>query len=459
MQKKQLFIILILTLCTVLTTAQTDASDSFKMPNQTFLRFNKNLINPTFSVFNPYQTEIVVYHKNQWFEYDDAPKTYMISYVINNYEKSGYGLQVYQQQIGIWQSTGGIATYAKGVRLNENSMLSLGFNAIYFNSDLNRGKIVTGMADPLFEQYDASSVLMLNPGVSLQMGSFNLGFYGNNLVDYNFKQQETQTPFNKKTISGHLNYSHVFKNGSNVFENSSLTFIGQGNYEEMDKLNYTTGILYNVPKMGWLQTGYSDFYGISGGLGITVSQKIAVGYNYEKAIKNEVVNLGATHEFFLALTLNSNKEQSIVSKKQEELILEEALKKQTLEQEEIDRFKQNIYNKTIVATDQNTIQKLEEFIKNATLDNINYLIPTEENINVKKGYYIVATTYKNKNKAIQFINSLKSDGFTKSGYFETTNKWYYIYIERFDDYENAKNAYKSKFNATYNQTIWIVPIL
>lgn len=457
MIKNNIFFIVIFALTSIYSNGQTDTSDEFIMPSQTFMRFNRNLINPTLSLFNSYKSEYVAYHRNQWFDYEESPKTFMINYAGNKFESSGYGLGLYQQEVGIWKSIGGMANYAKGVRLNDKTILSVGFNMIYFNSGLNRGKIIVGEADPLLEQYDNTNILMLNPGVSLQIGNINLGIYGDNLVDYNFKTSKMQTKFGEKTISGHLSYKYLFENANNLFENSSLTFLGRGKYIAMEDLDYSAGILYNVPRAGWLQGSYSDYYGVSGGLGVNISQKIAVGYNYEKGLGNAVTNLGGTHEIFLALTLDSNEEFSAYSKKAEK---SQTVKNQTLEQEEMDRFKQNIYNQTIVETNPTTVKKLEEFIKNAESNDINYLLLPEKNNGIKKGYYIIAVTYKEKEKAIKYIGDLKKRGLTKSGSFKATiNEWNYVYIERFDDYESAKQAYQTKFNNKYPETMWILPIL
>ena len=458
----------------IVTNAQTDSGDAFDMPSQTFMRFNKHLINPTLSIFNSYKSEYVAYHRNQWFDYEESPKTYMVNYSGNNYESSGYGLGIYQQEVGVWKSIGGIVNYAKGVYLNDETILSLGFNVIYFNSGLNRGKIITGQADPYLEQYDNTSVLMLNPGLSIQFGKFNFGVYGDNLVDYNFKLSEMQTKFGEKTISSHLSYMYSLENASNLFENSSLTFLARGKYIAMKDLDYSGGILYNVPRAGWVQASYSYFYGISGGLGLNISQKIAIGYNYEKGLGNLITNLGPTHELFLALTLDSNEEFTAYAKKPkaekepkveeepkfDKLAEAQRIKNQTLEQEEIDRFKANIYNQTIVETNSTIVKKTEEFVLNAETDNINYLLLPEKNTGIKKGYYVIATIYKDKNKATKYISDLKKKGLNKSGSFKTAvNQWHYVYIERFDNYDAAKKAYQTKFNNKYPEVIWILPIL
>ena len=462
MGKKEILFILIFVFQSVFINAQSESGDVFNLPSQTFMRFNRHLVNPTFSIFNSYKSEYVAYHRNQWFDYGESPKTYMINYSGNNYEKSGYGLGLYQQEVGVFKSIGGIVNYAKGVQINDETIFSLGFNVVFYNNGLNRGKIITGQPDPFLEQYDNASILMLNPGISLQLGKFNFGVYGDNLVDYSFKLSGMQTKFNEKTVSSHLSYIYSFEDASNLFENSSLTFLARGKYIEMKDLDYSGGILYNVPRAGWVQGSYSDFYGLSAGLGLNISQKIALGYNYEKGLGNLVTNLGATHEIFLALTLESNEGFTAYSKKPkvDKKAEAERIKNQTLEQEEIDRFKSNIYNQTIVETNAATIKKTEEFVLNAETDNINYLLLPEKNSGIKKGYYIIATIYKEKDKATKYVSDLKRKGLTKSGTFKTSgNQWNYVYIERFEDYNSAKKAYQSKFNNKYPEVMWILPIL
>lgn len=462
MIKRKLLFIIIFALTSIFINAQTDSSDEFMMPSQSFMRFNRHLVNPTMSIFNTYKSEYVAYHRNQWFDYEESPKTYMINYSRNNYENSGYGLGLYQQEFGIWKNFGAIANYAKGVQLNDETILSLGFNMVFFNSGLNRGKIITGEADPLLDQYDNTSLLMLNPGISIQFGKLNFGVYGDNLVDYNFSTSKMQTQFGEKTVSSHLSYIHTLENASNLFENSSLTFLARGRYIAMKDFDYSAGILYNIPRAGWAQASYSDYYGASGGLGINISQKIAIGYNYEKGFGNAITNLGATHELYLALTLDSNEEFSAYTKKPkiDKGAEAESIKNQTLEQEEIDRFKQNIYNQTIVETNNSIVKKLEEFVLNAETDNINYLLLPEKNTGIKKGYYVIATIYKEKTKASKFITELKKKGLNKSGSFKTSgNQWNYVYIERFDSYDAVKKAYQSKFNNKYPEIMWILPIL
>ena len=105
MNRHKLLFIIGLALTCVITSAQTNgSSDEFIIPSQTFMRFNKNLVNPTLSIFNSYKSEYVAYHRNQWFDYDESPKTYMVNYSGNNYGNSGYGLGIYQQEVGVWKS-------------------------------------------------------------------------------------------------------------------------------------------------------------------------------------------------------------------------------------------------------------------------------------------------------------------------------------------------------------------
>ena len=54
-----------------------------------------------------------------------------------------------------------------------------------------------------------------------------------------------------------------------------------------------------------------------------------------------------------------------------------------------------------------SVKKTEEFVLNAETDNINYLLLPEKNSGIKKGYYVIATIYKDKNKATKYVSEFK----------------------------------------------------
>ena len=57
--------------------------------------------------------------------------------------------------------------------------------------------------------------------------------------------------------------------------------------------------MLTVPKGIWGQAGYNAVYGFSGGLGLNITEQIAIEYNFEKAV-GDLTTFGSSHEITLA---------------------------------------------------------------------------------------------------------------------------------------------------------------
>lgn len=428
--------------------------DQFEMPLQSFIKYNTTIINPGLSIFNPKKTEILAFYRNQSSDLIDAPKTYLLNFNTNNYKKSGYGLSVYQKTVGVFKSFGVVGNYAKGISLSEENILSLGFNIIAFNTDFNTNQFKLGEEDRIFQNFEKTNSILINPGISLQINHLNLGITVSNLFDYNFKIKKQTTDLAAKTYVGHLRYETPKIESENLFENANLAITTIGKYTKNNDLEYTGGLVYNAPRMGWLQGSYNNIYGISAGVGINISSKIALGYAYEKNIANKLTDIGATHDVFLTFSFGENDEQEMVPKRKIDN------SKKTLEQEEIIRYKKKVYTKDIVEQETKTKLKLEQFVKEAEAENINYLLLPEKNTGIKKGFYLVTKVLISSTIAENKTTEQKQNGLRKSAFFTTASgDWNYVYIERFDKAEDAKKAYQSNYNNKYKDPVWILPIL
>lgn len=428
-------------------------TDSFEIPLQSFLKFNTTLINPSLGVYSTKKAEVFAFYRNQSTDLTDAPKTYLLNFNANKRNNYGYGLSAYQKTVGIFKSFGAIGNYSKGILLSDENILSLGFNIIAFNTDLN-SNIIVGMDDPLLQNFEKTNSIVINPGVSLQIKNLNFGITVPNLFDYNFKIKKQTTDFAAKTYVGHLKYETPKNESNNLFENSNLALTTIGKYTKNNDLEYTAGLVYNAPKIGWLQSSYNTIYGISAGIGINISPKIALGYAYEKNIINKLTDIGATHDVFLTFNFGESDDEVATPKKKSNN------SSKTLEQEEIMRYKKKVYTKEIVEQETKTKQKLEQFVKEVEAENINYLLLPEKNTGIKKGYYLITRVLISNTIAENKTTEQKQNGLRKSAFFTTASgDWNYVYLERFDKAEDAKKAYQSNYNNKYKDPIWILPIL
>lgn len=322
---------------------------SFEVPSQNLLKFNRFLINPTFSSVREDQSYVNLYHRNQWVQYEDSPELYFASYSGRIGDRTGFGLGLYQQKLGVISNFGILANYAYGVRLNEKMNLTFGFNLSYFSSGLDGDQIISGEVDPVLLDLNNGSFLSFQPGFNISFGSFDFGVYAENLVDYNLRTSESLTEFSEKTFSGHLMYTRKFQKSSGILTDGKLSILSRVRKQGDRDINLAGSLIADLPKLGWIQAGYDDFYGVSAGLGFNLTKRLSLGYTIEKGLSSQTQNLGPTHEITFAYSFQPNLTEDRVKLDEEEEVLaemEEKLKAKDSvisdKDEEIARIKENL---------------------------------------------------------------------------------------------------------------------
>ena len=325
MQQKPyiLFIIAALLMVSKGYTQEENPFVSYDLPTQNLLKFNRYLLNPTFSTVQEDKSYISLFHRNQSANFDNNNQTYFLSYSGRVGDRSGVGLSLYTQKRGLIDNFGVLANYAYGVRLSEKSNLTFGGNFSYYNSALNQDRAnPVDLNDPLLQGLDGTSLITFQPGFNLSFGQIDFGVMADNLFDYNLKSSEQITNFNEKTYTGHLQYTHRFKNASGMFESGRLMPMARVRSVAGEEIQLGGSLILDLPKIGWFQAGYDDFYGAAAGLGFNLGNRISLGYTMEKGLTNTLQNLGVTHEISLAysFTPSLTEDRVMLEDNEEELV-------------------------------------------------------------------------------------------------------------------------------------------
>lgn len=279
---------------------------TYEVPSQNLLRFNRFLINPTFSTVREDKSYINLLHRNQSVQFDDNLQNYFLSYSGRISDRTGLGLSLYTQRVGPLDNIGVLANYAYGIKLSEKSNFTFGANIAYYNSGLKRDQVTTVEDDPFLNGFQNESLLSFQPGFNISFGRFDVGAFAENLFDYNLKTNTSVTDFSEKTYSGHLQYTHSFENGSGVLEHGRLMPLARTRMVDGQDLTLGGSLILDLPKIGWLQGGYDSFYGASAGIGFNLNQRLSLGYTMEKGLTNDFDNLGITHEISFAYSFTPN---------------------------------------------------------------------------------------------------------------------------------------------------------
>ena len=562
MKLKQIITVIVLTFIGLTWVGVQAQEDNpflpYKVAPQNLLKFNRFLINPTFSTVREDKSYVNLLHRNQSVQFQDNDQTYFLSYSGRIGDKSGIGLSLYSQKVGPVSNFGVLTNYAYGIKLSDKSNLTFGGNLAYYNSGLNINDIdVIDQNDSRLIGAKNNNILSVQPGINISYGQFDFGVFAENLFDYNLKTNKTISEFEAKTYSSHLQYTYRFNNSTGIFESARLMPLvriklsGQNNLtgETVQDISLGGSIILDLPKIGWLQGGYDNVYGASAGAGFNINKRFSLGYTMEKGFGTDLNNLGVTHEVSFAYSftpyltedrvmledikddlvensvfnkhdLNTNdeieelkkklaenneiiaelmfREDSIESNRQKDLerrfnmVMRMVRNETNGERPDLEKRAENIFlngkEKAIVKNRNNNIpngiknkaqriKHVKRTSKKPTRDKTFVVQDKTKNIarktiqnnavksrkfknlnNVKDGYYLVANVYKAKKYMNKFINTMNDKGF-QSNYIDNPNNGLkYVYLDRYDTWQEAVEVYKNNMNGTYTEELWVMNV-
>lgn len=568
LHKKIIYLLLCFLALTTVNAQEETPFVSYDVPSQNLLKFNRFLINPTFSTVRENKSYINLLHKNQSVFSDDNNQDYFLSYSGRVSDRSGLGLSLYTQREAlisnyeamanyeIMNNYGIMANYAYGIRLSDKSNFTFGANLAYYNSRLDRDRTAAiDPNNPALTGLQDSNLVSFQPGFNISYGQFDFGVFAENLFDFNLKTSESVTDFKNKTFSGHLQYTHEFESNSGIFEHGRLMPLARVRQVGQDEVVLGGSLILDLPKLGWVQTGYDSFYGASAGIGFNINKKLSLGYTMEKGLSNNFNNFGLTHEisFAYSITPTLTEDRVLLEADYDQLVEhemdpEEVLTAQEVELEKLKKalsdsdgvLAELMFRQDSIETNQkgdlerrfkmvmdmvrnetraehpdleakardrylpnndkgalalqpstkpndkkpngiNRITQAKDIIDSkSTKSGIDHVASKQDieadeftqvakrnNIKSKKfqnlqgvqdGYYVVANVYKGEKYLNNFVNQLTQDG-VRADYFENPNNGLkYVYLERYDTWQEALAAHKSNVNGTYSGDKWIMNV-
>ncbi|GGD28023.1 hypothetical protein GCM10011368_32570 [Hyunsoonleella pacifica] len=272
------------------------------LPVRNSLKFNRYAINPTFSFVREQNKYISFTNKKQWAQFSDAPQSYLFSYSGRFSENVGAGIGLFQQDFGVLTTFGGILNFAYNVNISRESNLTFGLNIGAYQSGLNEGRVVVNVSDPSLQNIPSNFLIAINPGINYGTDFFDFGLSINNLVTYNLNESQIIEDNPEQALQAHVMYTG-YMNSRGFFNNSKFSTLIRSEFKK-DQTVISGLAMLNVPKGIWGQAGYNTLYGASAGIGINVTNNIAIEYNYEQSM-GDFSEFGSSHEITLAYRFNN----------------------------------------------------------------------------------------------------------------------------------------------------------
>lgn len=283
--------------------SQENGAVALSLPVRNSLKFNKQVINPTFSFVREQNTYISFSNKRQT-QFEGSPNAYIFGYAGRIRENNGAGITLFQRDYGVFTNFGGVLNFAHNIVLTADSNLTFGLNVGAYKSGLNTGNVVTNDPDPALDNVQDSFLLTVAPGINYGMTFIDIGVSVNNLISYSTTASKLIEENPEKAFQFHIMYTG-YMDSRGFFYDSKFSALVRSEFNE-DKTTLSGLMMLSVPKGFWGQVGYNTFYGASVGVGFNITEQIALEYNYEQSI-SDLYDLGSAHEITLAYRFNKRR--------------------------------------------------------------------------------------------------------------------------------------------------------
>ena len=237
----------------------------------------------------------------------------------------------------------------------------------------------------------------------------------------------------------------------------------------------------------WAQAGYNSFYGFSIGAGAKLFEKVSLGALLETGSNDNPVGGNTSYEVVLAFTFGEKeplppeeeeiKEDLIVEQETQDeeearlaaeieaqqKAMEEAARRQELAMEQRqDSIRQAEELALALQRRQDSIREAEQ----AAVALSEKVVPEkgekyqevsgEEGL--EPGFYLIANVFGTKKYYTSFMQRLSDSGLQPKSFYRDSNKFNYVYLQRYNSIGEARKARDSKFDGRYEGDLWIFRI-
>mgnify|MGYP000173888763 CR=1 FL=1 len=461
-KKITVYIVLLVSVFSLQAQVSTSAQQYNSFTSRNFMKSNRFLTVPTFSALRENKASITAIVRNSNVDFEDNPRLYVGSYSGKMRENVGAGFAIYQQEVGVFKDFGALVNYAHRLQLNETMDLTFGFNFLYSRRSANALKVNSTVPDPQVANFQDIPVVAWQPAVTLSFGKFDVGLFFENLLDFDLKNSEMLTSFGEKTFSAHGMYSHEFTYASGIFKGADLRTLIMARKPGEDDFSIGGNVLLDLPEAGWVKAGYDKTYGISAGIGVNISENLAIGFSYEKSKFAATNEIGLIYNFgkksftrerpkrragSVSVTLPERMPKKEYKNEEHNDLSDEIQMAQDsidILNKKVDEVLRLLKNQPAPIKKQPTITPVKKKVENKDTSLIRRSnAPWRESEVTYEGgggtmYYVVSDKFKNKDNIAPLVEKWKRLKVEAKYIFEPKEKHYYVYIDRFAKLEDAE---------------------
>ncbi len=451
-------------------------------------RYNSSLFNASFGQNWDRPNSLSLWTRWQWQDIDSDPSSLFVDYLHQIDADNSFGVGFLQHNTGIFLHTGGNLNFTHGFAINGDVRILAGINMFGFQRNVADEQFLgEGETDPGTLESHEGFRTEFSPGFQLLVHRLSIGLAFENAFGFHFSGQGEREYF--QNITGSLGNDFPlpwFSGGEdNFFRPVAYLRTIQGG-EAQFGLN---GLL-STSKF-WVQGGYNSFYGLSGGLGVTLARSISIGglveFNTDSSLDVDSPSLEILASYRFGPTDQRRKVVGFEREVEEEVALErkamerekrrelmesnmqrrrdslaesqrlaararEALKRDSLAKASQERYRDSLelvenrrLRDSLAAAQTQKVEPRpdERFEEMRTVDGL------------EPGFYLIANVFGTKRYFDAFMKSLADKGLNPKSFYRSSNKFNYVYLERYDTMDAAREARDSGFFGKYAEQTWI----
>lgn len=497
------------TIITFAVIALTLSLQAQQIPLYSNYFFTPYIYNPSRSGTEGY-TELTLLHRRQWTGIQGSPETSALA--VNgslNEEKVGWSVYGFSDRTDIISRLGIYGNYAYHIKLSDNSKLSFGIGAGYLNNSIDVNSIrAKDQGDVFIITNGKRGTFDLNAGLNLKIADFQIGASAPQLLGQSIEYAETPTRSVNYTLLRHyvFNAQYDFKFSG---DKRVLTPLVMVRAAKNVPIQVDAGLMFNMKELGYIGAMYRSDYAVTGNIGVNLTEQLTVGYAYDFSLNEYGPDLGTSHEFMLTYRFGNNRRNERLENEIKKLKDKQRKQKDETEElvdEKLEEFKDQ-YKKQMEQDMKEAAEKAAQEAgnnpqnnqsntgnqpvnngqanqnnrgnsqsnQNANRGNMNQ---NQNNQNTpppanttqggydaansasnvtpgSSGYYVVAGVFSNKANADRLQRKLESQGLDARSFQDPGNFYYYVYLLKFDNYQQADQAKASNLNGSYAGDLWI----
>ncbi|MEC3966543.1 PorP/SprF family type IX secretion system membrane protein [Flagellimonas halotolerans] len=441
-------------------------------------QFNASLFNPTYALDWNTPNSLSVWTRWQWQSIDGDPTSIFANYTHQLNSASVASAGFLQHNTGVFLYTGANLTFAQTFELDEGVSLMAGLNIFAFQQTVADEQFVQGdVVDPIaLEDFEGFKV-QFSPGLRLLVNQFSAGLAFENAIGFNVSGNNRESMESFQSLIGTLSNDFPVMLSESLGDSYVRPVLYLKSVPNGDTQFGLNG-LFSTSKF-WVQGGYNSFYGISSGLGVTISNAFSVGGLMEFGTDDLLSEEDPTIEIVASYHFGKTKSKDKVPPEEPEEILpepkedeeakrrEEEIVQQRREQEqrELEARRKLQREKDSLAEVQRIKKELElqrEKDSIARLQHQKVVVRPNERYEEMEsedglvpGFYLIANVYGTKRYFDNFMKTLREQGLEPKSFYRSFNKYNYVYLERYNTMEEARKARDSKFFGKYDDKTWI----